>query len=559
MTVLVNLEIEDPHDPRLARGADGLLRTFNEAGVLDASDVHVAQRLCALAEEDEPLVALAVAFAVRAVRGGSVCVDLAAVAERRAIDLPWPRPGRMARRRRRQRAGHLGHTRSCGCSRRTTSTCSTSTATGARRSRCTPTWSAGPRGSRRPRTRPGWPAALDRVFPARATTSSAPRPASRSPSRRPSSPADPAPARPRRSPRCSRCCAEQAELAGEPPLRIALAAPTGKAAARLQQAVEDEVAEAARRRPAPGSAGVRAVTLHRLLGCAARHVLPVPSPPRQPAPARRGRGRRDLDGLADDDGAAARGGPRRQPADPGGRPVPAHLGRGRRRAGATWSRPCTSGTDGSASLRCVTSHRFGEYDRGARRRRVRAGDADAAIELLEAGGEHIECVDGDRTRRPRCARWSLPHAARACSRAAEAGDAERRARGCWTASGCCARTARAPTASATGTGRSSAGSARRPASRSGRPVVRRPAPAGHRQRLRRSASTTATTGVAVRPPGQRRRALRAAVAGSTGGSTSPPAGSTPGRDDARADDPQEPGQPGRGGRSWCCRRRSRGC
>ena len=61
MTLLAP-EIEDPNDPRLARGSDGMLRTFNEAGVLDGSDVHVAQRLCALAEEEEPLVALAVAL-----------------------------------------------------------------------------------------------------------------------------------------------------------------------------------------------------------------------------------------------------------------------------------------------------------------------------------------------------------------------------------------------------------------------------------------------------------------------------------------------------------------
>ena len=49
--------------------------------MLDAADVHVAQRLCTLAEEEDELVALAVAFVVRAVRGGSVCVDLATVAD----------------------------------------------------------------------------------------------------------------------------------------------------------------------------------------------------------------------------------------------------------------------------------------------------------------------------------------------------------------------------------------------------------------------------------------------------------------------------------------------
>ena len=37
----------DLHDPRLARRAPGLLRAFNEAGVLSAADVHVAVRLAA--------------------------------------------------------------------------------------------------------------------------------------------------------------------------------------------------------------------------------------------------------------------------------------------------------------------------------------------------------------------------------------------------------------------------------------------------------------------------------------------------------------------------------
>ena len=85
----------DPHDPRVARGATGLLRIFNEAGVLDSSDVHVARRVCALGEEEDEEVALAVAFVVRAVRGGSVCVDLATVrdTEPDLDELPWPEPG----------------------------------------------------------------------------------------------------------------------------------------------------------------------------------------------------------------------------------------------------------------------------------------------------------------------------------------------------------------------------------------------------------------------------------------------------------------------------------
>jgi exodeoxyribonuclease V alpha subunit len=85
----------DPADWRQVAGADGLLRAFNGAGVIDAADVHVAQRLSAMAAESDPQVALAVALLVRALRGGSVCVDLRsaeAVADigTGSAELPWP-------------------------------------------------------------------------------------------------------------------------------------------------------------------------------------------------------------------------------------------------------------------------------------------------------------------------------------------------------------------------------------------------------------------------------------------------------------------------------------
>jgi exodeoxyribonuclease V alpha subunit len=89
-------EIE-PTSRRLALRATGLLRAFNEAGVLEAADVHVAQRLGALAEETDESVLLAVALTVRAARAGAVCVDLDRVEatvteiEPDRIDaLPWP-------------------------------------------------------------------------------------------------------------------------------------------------------------------------------------------------------------------------------------------------------------------------------------------------------------------------------------------------------------------------------------------------------------------------------------------------------------------------------------
>jgi hypothetical protein len=48
----------------------------DDTGLFSPADVHVGQRLTALREETDERVALAVAFVVRALRGGSVCVDL---------------------------------------------------------------------------------------------------------------------------------------------------------------------------------------------------------------------------------------------------------------------------------------------------------------------------------------------------------------------------------------------------------------------------------------------------------------------------------------------------
>ncbi|NCT91020.1 exodeoxyribonuclease V subunit alpha [Cellulomonas sp. APG4] len=91
--------------PQLVVGAGPLLAEFNRAGVLAAADVHVAQRLGRLTGEADPRVLLAVALAVRAVRGGSVCVVLDEAAELTTVDrdddgdavvdlttLPWPEP-----------------------------------------------------------------------------------------------------------------------------------------------------------------------------------------------------------------------------------------------------------------------------------------------------------------------------------------------------------------------------------------------------------------------------------------------------------------------------------
>jgi exodeoxyribonuclease V alpha subunit len=92
----------DLHDARRVRCAAGALRSFNEAGVLAAADVHVALRLARLANEEDERALLAAALAVRAPRLGSVCVDLATIGATAVTDvdepvdlqaLPWPEPG----------------------------------------------------------------------------------------------------------------------------------------------------------------------------------------------------------------------------------------------------------------------------------------------------------------------------------------------------------------------------------------------------------------------------------------------------------------------------------
>jgi exodeoxyribonuclease V alpha subunit len=93
----------DPWDVSLVYGSDGVapLAVFNRAGVLVPADVHTARRLAGLAGETDDLVMLATALAVRAPRVGHVSVDLATVRSVAGADaaedvdieaLPWPEP-----------------------------------------------------------------------------------------------------------------------------------------------------------------------------------------------------------------------------------------------------------------------------------------------------------------------------------------------------------------------------------------------------------------------------------------------------------------------------------
>ncbi|HSZ37026.1 MAG TPA: exodeoxyribonuclease V subunit alpha [Acidimicrobiales bacterium] len=100
MTVI---EGSDAYDAALALGVDGPLHEFNAAGVLSTSDVHVALRLIRLGAVDDEVVSLGAAFAARAPRLGHVCVDLKEIRGTASSDtdlaadldaLPWPDPAR---------------------------------------------------------------------------------------------------------------------------------------------------------------------------------------------------------------------------------------------------------------------------------------------------------------------------------------------------------------------------------------------------------------------------------------------------------------------------------
>lgn len=83
----------------VATRATGLLRTFNEAGYVDVSDVQVAMRLGRLAGETDERALLAVALTVSALRAGSVCLELNRMRELPyegeipVAELPWPSVG----------------------------------------------------------------------------------------------------------------------------------------------------------------------------------------------------------------------------------------------------------------------------------------------------------------------------------------------------------------------------------------------------------------------------------------------------------------------------------
>jgi exodeoxyribonuclease V alpha subunit len=178
-------------------------------------------------------------------------------------------------------------------------------------------------------------------------------------------------------------------LASGTRLRIALAAPTGKAAARLQEAVQlevDKLDESDRQ----ALSGMHATTLHRLLG----------SRPDTSARFRHNRGNRlPHDVIVVDETSMvsltmmAR---LLEAVRPDARLIlvgdPDQLASVE--AGAVLA-DLVDGLDESKLASLKTPHRFGESI-GALASAIRDGNPDQAIDVLRAGGDHIEWIDTDQ-------------------------------------------------------------------------------------------------------------------------------------------------------------------
>ena len=357
---------------RHAIHATGLLQTFTDAEVIESSDVHVAQRLTTLARELDETVALAVALVVRALRNGSVCVDMRSVEQQVGVkELPWPNADAwLTAVRASPLAGTPPALRVDGdllyLDRY---------------------WleeqqvyddvlrmvSAKPKQISRD---------LDRLFPKgfEEQRSAAEIALSQGLTVLTGGPG---------TGKTTTVARLLALLAEGSRLRIALAAPTGKAAARLQEAVQLEVE---RLEPADRKAlaGLQATTLHRLLG----------SRPDTSARFRHNRGNRlPHDVIVLDEASMASltmvarlleavrpdarlilvGDPDQLPSV---------------EAGAVLA-DLVDGLGETKIAALKTSHRFGESI-GELASAIRIGGADSVIEVLRTGGEHIEWIETDQ-------------------------------------------------------------------------------------------------------------------------------------------------------------------
>ena len=366
------------------------------AELFEPADTHVARRLTEIAKEPDESVALAIAIAVRALRGGSVCVDLRSIADQLEVpELPWPTPDDwLAAVRASPLVTDKPVLRLLGdllyldrywleeqqvCDDVLTLLSS---------------------------TLPGTVPSLERLFPDgwEEQRSAAEIALTQSLTVLTGGPGT---GKTTTVARLLALLAEQASLSGKPPLRIALAAPTGKAAARLLEAVQLEVdkLDAVDRDRLPE---LKASTLHRLLQ-------------RRPGNSSRFRHHREnrlphdvivvdetsmvsltlmarlLEALRPDSRLLLVGDPDQLASVEAG----AVLG------------DMVDGLGERSDVRIAaltTSYRFGESI-GALASAIRVGDADEVISLLRSGGAHIQWLETDEPAE-HLRKVLLPHALR---------------------------------------------------------------------------------------------------------------------------------------------------
>lgn len=380
--------------------AAGLLGTFSAAGVFESADVHVAQRLTALTGETDERVALAIALVVRALRGGSVCVDLREAQaqvdpSQSPADLPWPAADDwMAAVRASPLLG------SPPVLRLFNDLLYLDRYWLEEEQVCANLLALSVRGSTA--ELPGY----ERLFPSGYSEQRAAAEIALSQAVTVLT-GGPGTGKTTTVARLLALLVEQAELDGLPRPRIALAAPTGKAAARLHEAVEHEVAALG---PADRSrlGALTATTLHRLLG----------PQPETSVRFKHNRGNRlPHDVIVVDETSmvsltmmarlleAVR--PQTRLILVGDPDQLASV-----EAGAVLA-DLVEGLAGRDDVRIAalrTPHRFGESI-GALAAAIRVGDADRAVELLSVGGEHVEWVDSERPA-DRLRQVLVPHALR---------------------------------------------------------------------------------------------------------------------------------------------------
>jgi len=340
----------------------------DDVGVFEPADVHVAQRLTTLGGESDDRVALAVALVVRALRGGSVCVDLRSVEKEFEIaDLtaaikasPLLADPPILRLN-----GDLLYLdrywleEQQVCDDVLAMTAATVQRAVPDTARLFPTGYEEQRAAAEVALSQGLTVLTGGPGTGKTTTVA----------------------------RLLALLVEQAKLTANTRLRIALAAPTGKAAARLQEAVQLEVA---RLQPADQEAlvGLHATTLHRLLG----------SRPDTSARFRHHRGNRlPHDVIVVDEASMvsltmmAR---LLEAVRPHTRLV--LVGDPDQLASVEAGAVLADLVDGLGEAKIAalkTSHRFGESI-GKLATAIREGDSDRVVDVLRAGGEHIEWIEG---------------------------------------------------------------------------------------------------------------------------------------------------------------------